>query len=188
MYHRNSLYFFLSFFIFFFFLGYVYFKLRSFEGDIFHAQIFNNGHELFDTQWQWQRFFLIFKPFLSLEGEKRVLEIYSNLDVVWLLCWIVAYRAWGYAGLRICGVALCGYEMEGFRAYVCGFLGYAPSRGFVVFTPYAGWQGIGFMASFTPYAIAHMGSLYFVEVLVPWITEDHRSAAGGGGTELCNLT
>ena len=23
-------------------------------------------------------------------------------------CWIVAYRAWGYAGLRICRVALCG--------------------------------------------------------------------------------
>ena len=23
-------------------------------------------------------------------------------------CWIVAYRAWGYAGLRICRIALCG--------------------------------------------------------------------------------
>ena len=58
---------------------------------------------------------------------------------------------------------------------LCGFHGYAPSRGFVVFTPYAGWQGIGFMVSFTPYAITHMGSLRFVEVLVPWITEDHGS-------------
>ena len=57
----------------------------------------------------------------------------------------------------------------------CGFHGYAPSRGFVVFTPYAGWQGIGFMVSFTPYAITHMSSLCFVEVLVPWITEDHES-------------
>ena len=46
---------------------------------------------------------------------------------------------------------------------------------FVVSTPYAGWQGIGFMVSFTPYAITHMGSLCFVELLVPWITEDHGS-------------
>ena len=38
--------------------------------------------------------------------------------------------------------------------WLCGFHGYAPSRGFVVFTPYyAGWQGIGSMVSFTPYAI-----------------------------------
>ena len=28
---------------------------------------------------------------------------------------------------------------------LCDFHGYAPIRGFVVFTPYAGWQGIGFM-------------------------------------------
>ena len=56
-----------------------------------------------------------------------------------------------------------------------GFHGYAPSRCFVVFTPYAGWQGIGFMVSFTLYAITHMGSLCFVEVLVPWITKDHGS-------------
>ena len=56
-----------------------------------------------------------------------------------------------------------------------GFQGYAPSRGFVVFTPYAGWQGIDFMVSFTPYAITHMGSFCFVEVLVPWVTEDHGS-------------
>ena len=41
---------------------------------------------------------------------------------------------------------------------LCGFHGYAPSRGFVAFTPYAGWQGIGFMVSFTPYASTHMGS------------------------------
>ena len=33
-------------------------------------------------------------------------------------CLIVAYKAWGYAGLRICRVALCGQEMEGYRAYV----------------------------------------------------------------------
>ena len=24
------------------------------------------------------------------------------------ICWIVAYRAWGYLGLRICRIALCG--------------------------------------------------------------------------------
>ena len=57
-----------------------------------------------------------------------------------------------------------------------GFHGYALSRGFVVFTPYAGWQGIGSMVSFTPYAITHMGSLRIVEFQVPWITEDHGSA------------
>ena len=56
---------------------------------------------------------------------------------------------------------------------LCGFHGYAPSRGFVAFTPYAGWQGIGFMVSFTPYASTHMGSLRIVEFHVPWITEDH---------------
>ena len=43
-----------------------------------------------------------------------------------------------------------------------GFHGYALSRGFVVFTPYASWQGIGFMVSFTPYASTHMGSLRIV--------------------------
>ena len=58
---------------------------------------------------------------------------------------------------------------------LCGFHGYAPSRGFVAFTPYAGWQGIGFMVSFTPYASTHMGSLRIVEFHVPWITEDHGS-------------
>ena len=47
------------------------------------------------------------------------------------------------------------------------------SRGFVVFTPYAGWQGIGSMVSFTPYASTHMGSLRSVEFQVPCITEDH---------------
>ena len=36
---------------------------------------------------------------------------------------------------------------------LCVFHGYAPSRGFVVFTPYAGWQGIGFMVSFTPICV-----------------------------------
>ena len=45
---------------------------------------------------------------------------------------------------------------------LCGFHSYAPIRGFVVFTPYAGWQGIGFM-------------VYALLSLVPWITEDHGS-------------
>ena len=56
-----------------------------------------------------------------------------------------------------------------------GFHGYAPSRGFVAFTPYASSQGIGFMVSFTPYASTHKGSLRIVEFHVPWITEDHKS-------------
>jgi len=43
---------------------------------------------------------------------------------------------------------------------LCGFHGYAPIRGFVVFTPYAS---------------THMGSLRIVEFQVPWITEDHGS-------------
>ena len=58
---------------------------------------------------------------------------------------------------------------------LCGFHGYAPSRGFVVFTPYAGWHGISSMVSFTPYAITHMGNLHIAEFQVPWITEDHGS-------------
>ena len=59
---------------------------------------------------------------------------------------------------------------------LCVFHGYAPSRVFVVFTPYyAGWQGIGSMVSFTPYASTHMGGLRVVGLQVPWITEDHGS-------------
>ena len=58
---------------------------------------------------------------------------------------------------------------------LCGFHGGAPSRGFVVFTPYAGWQGIGLMVSFTPYASTHMDSLRIAEFQVLWITEDHVS-------------
>ena len=58
---------------------------------------------------------------------------------------------------------------------LCGFPSYAPSRGFVIFTPYASQHSIGFMVSFTPYAITHMGSLRIVEFEVPWITEDHGS-------------
>ena len=60
--------------------------------------------------------------------------------------------------------------------WLCGFHNYAPSRGFVVFTPYyAGWQGIGSMISFAPYACMNMGSLRIVEFYIPWITEDHGS-------------
>ena len=58
---------------------------------------------------------------------------------------------------------------------LCSFHGYAPIRGFVVFTLYAGWQVIGSMVSFTPYAITHMGSSRIVEFQIPWITEDHES-------------
>ena len=48
--------------------------------------------------------------------------------------------------------------------WLCGFHGYAPSRGFVLFTPYAGrHSGIGSRVFFTPYAITHMGSLHIVE-------------------------
>jgi len=49
--------------------------------------------------------------------------------------------------------------------WLCGSQGYAPSRGFVVFTPYAGrYSSIGFLVSFTPYAITHMGILCIVQV------------------------
>ena len=88
----------------------------------------------------------------------------------------MAYRAWGYTSLRTCRVALCGYEMEEYQAYV-----------FVVFTvmhlaevllfshPMPVGRVLVFMDSFTPYASTHMGSLRIVEFQVPWITEDHRS-------------
>ena len=56
-----------------------------------------------------------------------------------------------------------------------GFHSYASSRGFVVFTPYAGWQGIRFMVSFSSYASAHMSSLRIVELHVPWFTKGHES-------------
>ena len=34
---------------------------------------------------------------------------------------------------------------------------------------------LGVMVSFTHYTITHIGGLSFVEFLVLWITEDHRS-------------
>ena len=46
----------------------------------------------------------------------------------------------GDAGLRICRVAtmrLGDGRVSGI--WLCGFHNYAPSRGFAVFTPYAGW-------------------------------------------------
>ena len=52
--------------------------------------------------------------------------------------------------------------------WLCGSDGYASSGGFVIFTPYAGWQDIGSVVSFTPYAITHMGSLRIVEAQVLW--------------------
>ena len=58
--------------------------------------------------------------------------------------------------------------------WLCGSDGYAPSRGFVLFPPYAGWQGIGSIVSFTPYAITYMGSLRIVEAQALWITEDYE--------------
>ena len=70
----------------------------------------------------------------------------------------MAYRAWGYAGLRICRVAamrLGDGRVSGI--WLCGFHGYALSRGFVVFTPMPVGIGYWFMVSFTPYAITHMG-------------------------------
>ena len=54
--------------------------------------------------------------------------------------------------------------------WLCCSDAYASSGGFVIFTPYAGWQGIGSIVSFTPYhdAITHMGSLRIVEAQVLW--------------------
>ena len=40
-------------------------------------------------------------------GRLKITRYYERKNVG-SLCWIVAYRAWGYAGLRICRVALCG--------------------------------------------------------------------------------
>ena len=50
--------------------------------------------------------------------------------------------------------------------WLCGSDGYAYSGGFVIFTPYAGWQGIGSIVSFTPYTITHVGTLRVVEAQV----------------------
>ena len=64
----------------------------------------------------------------------------------------------GDASFRICRVAavrLGDGRISGIWLY--GFHGYTPSRGFVILTPYAGWQGIGSMVYFTPYAITHVG-------------------------------
>ena len=77
-----------------------------------------------------------------------------------------------FADMQGCAMRLGDGRVLGI--WLCGFHGYAPSRGFV-FTPYAGWQGISSMVSFTPYASTHMGSLRIVEFQVPWITEDHGS-------------
>ena len=49
---------------------------------------------------------------------------------------------------------------------LCGFHGYAPSRGFVVFTPYAGWQGIGFVSS-----ICSLG-VHLVSGVFGWLDGD----------------
>ena len=43
------------------------------------------------------------------EGHEGVVKtLLERVDVNPNACWIVAYRAWGYAGLRICRIALCG--------------------------------------------------------------------------------
>jgi len=61
-----------------------------------------------------------------------------------------------FADMQGCAMRLGDRRVSGIS--LCGFHGYAPSRGFVVFTPYAGrHSGIGFLVSFTPYAISHMG-------------------------------
>ena len=73
--------------------------------------------------------------------------------------------------MQVCGYAGLRYAVriwKGIEHMALWFHGYAPSRGFFVFTPYyAGWQGIGSMVSFTPYASTHMGSLRIVEFQVP---------------------
>ena len=58
--------------------------------------------------------------------------------------------------------------------WLCGFHGYAPSRG-LLFSHLCRLAGYWFMVSFTPYAITHIGSLRIVEFQVPWITEDPES-------------
>jgi len=53
----------------------------------------------------------------------------------------------------------------------CG--GYAPSRGFVVFTPYAGRRRVLFHGFFHTLCHYAYGSLRIVEAQVLWIPEDH---------------
>ena len=60
------------------------------------------------------------------------------------------------ADMQGCAMRLGDGRVSGI--WLCGSHGYAPSRGFVVFTPYTGrHSGIGSLVSFTPYAISHMG-------------------------------
>ena len=75
------------------------------------------------------------------------------------LCWIVAYRAWGYAGLRM---QYAVRRRKGFRHMSLWLSRLCTYQRFCCFTPYASWQGIGFM-------------VYGLLILVPWITEDHGS-------------
>ena len=59
--------------------------------------------------------------------------------------------------------------------WLYGFHGYAPSRGFVVFTPYADRHMVlvsWFLSHPMP---SRIWGLRFVEVQVPWIAEDHGS-------------
>ena len=63
-----------------------------------------------------------------------------------------------FADMQGCAMRLGDGRVSGIC--LCGFHGYAPSRGFVVFISYA---------------ITHMGSLRIIEFQVPWITEDRWS-------------
>ena len=59
--------------------------------------------------------------------------------------------------------------------WLCGSHGYAPSRGFVVFTPYASrHSGIGFWFLSHPMPFRIWGLRMIVEAQVLSITEDHE--------------
>ena len=80
--------------------------------------------------------------------------------------------------MQVCGYAGLRYAIrrwKGIRHMALWFSRFAPSRGFVVFTPYADKHTV-----LVPWFLSHpmplrISGLRFVEVQVPWIAEDHGS-------------
>jgi len=63
-------------------------------------------------------------------------------------CWIVAYRAWGYGGLRIWRVGAMPLGDTDGRVsgmWLCGSDSHLSHRGFVHFTSYAGRHRVLFL-------------------------------------------
>jgi len=88
-------------------------------------------------------------------GYLKVLLIPTR-EVIWRvdgcsnpnLCWIVAYRAWGYGGLRIWRVGAMPLGDSDGRVsgmWLCGSDSHLSRRGFVHFTSYAGRHRVLFL-------------------------------------------